>query len=186
MRINADGTRVSSNFIGKRARMNTDGSGFLRLLARSLKATLFVPAGGSTLTPPLPLPSPAHLRRRARGGEKSPFPEVWPFWGRGGEIPKTRLRRGKKNKKEQKESVFRCGGEAAATKNNLLFRAAEAAGGPIRRGCGQKAKVEGRGRGAKTPAYGLSGNGRSRCCSFSKRRLNSVIASAAKQAAGEG
>jgi len=105
----------------------------------------------------------------------SPCPEVWPFWGRGGEIPKTRLRRGKKNKKEQKESVFRCGGEAAATKNNLLFRAAEAAGGPIRRGCGQKAKVEGRGGGAKTPAYGLSGNGLSRCCSFSKTRLNKLI-----------
>ncbi len=30
----------------------------------------------------------------------------------------------------------------------------------------------GRGRGAKPPAYGLSGNGRSRCCSFSKTRLN--------------
>ncbi len=34
---------------------------------------------------------------------------------------------------------------------------------------------EGRGRGAKTPAYGISGNGRSRCCSFSKTRLNSWL-----------
>ncbi len=46
--------------------------------------------------------------------------------------------------KEHKENVFHCGG-AAAMKNNLLFRTAEAAGGPMRRGCGQKAKVEGGG-----------------------------------------
>ncbi len=63
------------------------------------------------------------------------------FGGAAGKYPKPAPTR-----RKDKKIVFGCSGFAAAMKNNLLFGAAEAAGGPMRRGCGQKAKVEGRGR----------------------------------------
>jgi len=47
-----------------------------------------------------------------------PVPEVWPFSEQGRENlqnpPPAR-------QKEQKENIFHCGGEAAATKNHFLY-----------------------------------------------------------------
>jgi len=43
--------------------------------------------------------------------------------------------------KEQKENIFYYGGFAAATKNNLLFGAVEAAKGPCKRATGKRPKL---------------------------------------------
>ncbi len=65
-----------------------------------------------------------------------------------------------------------------------LFVPAEGSASPLlsparlrRRARGGEIGRGGRGRGAKTSAYGISGNGLSRCCSFSKTRLNNIPSS---------
>ncbi len=72
-------------------------------------------------------------------------PEVWPFSEHGrGNLPNL-LPAGPK---EQKENIFRCSGETAATKNHLLLGAVEAARGPCRGGTGKKQKLRGGGAAA--------------------------------------